>query len=215
MLSWYRKLTVSSNVASAFSAFGVLVTSIVGVMLVSGELKELTKQNAYLEQTLRQTYRPLGVVSYSTALDEQLAKWTVAPGNTTGTFGFLAEPFLHNEGKGVLSYLGVLTYFAGEQLAFRKLLLEGKLDTIIFDGRLPYSRRKPIRPGQAEDYKIVGNQLPLRSEYFVYTLLLYEDQDGNLYDTERLDHFTFHRDPELTPTGAIPKASRLLKNSVF
>lgn len=201
---WNGVLGVT-NVVMAVATVGILVTAIAGLCLVERELNELQRQNRALENTMRQTYRPLGAASYSKDLASRTVD-LVPHGGKPGKLSFHYNLLLSNRGKGVLSYIGCFSHVANDTLSFRAQVLAALLDTVVFDYAYSYARWTPIQPDHYLEVH-VGSFLNIDFEqhYFVYTLFLYADQDGELYDTERLDAITFEGEPLSTPEGLRPK----------
>lgn len=194
-----------TNIVIAGATVGILVMAILGLDLVERELKELRRQNAALENTMRQAYRPLGVANFSKDLESQGVNLVYRPAKP-GKLSFHSNLLLSNRGKGVLSYIGSFSYITKDTVSFRAEVLAARLDTLVFDRMYPYARWTPIQPDRYSEVN-VGPFLNLDFEerYFVYTLFLYADQDGGLYDTERLDVLMFEGEPLSTPEGLRPK----------
>jgi hypothetical protein len=200
----WAKWSAFSNVAMAAANFLLLGTSIFALLLVLSELKELRLQNGYLETTMRQTFRPLGVASYDTTGVQDRVFIRYNPAAKPGKFSFEYIPILTNRGKGVLSYLGSLHLISKEEIDFRRDFLQNKIDSIEFDRHYSYARRTPIQPDSKYYTTLICENLDFATRYYLYTLFLYEDQDGALYDTEHLDVLLFADKPKIIPGNIIP-----------
>lgn len=188
---FWKKISDNSNAIQALATIGILIAGLVGLRFVVCELDQLQRQNSYLERTMRQSFRPLGVCSYSTDLKSREIKIGYLDSSNPNKFSFRCELFLYNRGKGILIDLGSFSYLSKKEVDFRKLFLDGKVDSVNFDARYSYTRRSPVHPDDYIEIKLEWRDVDSEDKYFLYTILLYEDQDGNLYDTERLDVFKF------------------------
>lgn len=194
-----------ANIVLAFATLGLLATSIVGLILIRHELIELRRQNNYLERTMKQTYRPLGIVRYSQDLSDSTFNLSYIADAKPGKFSFKCNPILFNQGKGVLSFLGSLSFIASRQINFRDEFLEGHLDTVAFDRLKAYARRSPVMPDAVYKTTVRWDNLDFDTIYYLHILFLYEDQDGTLYDTEHLDIIEFQERPRIIDSTLIPK----------
>lgn len=192
----WRRITGIATTALA-------VIGAIGLYVVVDELQQLTRQNEYLERTLRQTYRPLGVATYSDTA-ESLIIVGLRSGPSPGRFSMSFERRLQNLGDGLLSYIGSFWHVSVSELDFRSAFLTGQIDTVMFDGMHNFARRRPVLPGKAIETKAHWDDLTYEKRYFVYTIFLYEDQDGGLYDTERLEVLDFE-EPISGPEGLSPQ----------
>lgn len=194
----WRRITGIATTALA-------VIGAIGLYVIVDELQQLTRQNEYLERTLRQTYRPLGVATYSEAGDPFLVVG-LGSGPSPGKFSMRFERKLQNLGDGLLSYIGSFWHVSVSEMDFRAAFLAGQIDTVNFDGMYSFLRRNPVLPGDAINTKATWENLPYEERYFVYTIFLYEDQDGALYDTEKLEVLDFE-EPVPGPEGLSPQAA--------
>jgi hypothetical protein len=183
------------------------LTAIIGLILILAQVNQLVLQNSYLESTIRQTYRPLGTVKYSLSNNYENIKIKYASDAKPGRFTFGCDPYLYNKGRGVLLYIGAISFVAKNDTNFRWEFLNGHIDSIDFDGVPTYARGYPIRADEYLQVPFIHENLDLEKRYFVCVLYLYEDQEGNLYDTERMDVIDFGERPEVLSGNLIPKLS--------
>ncbi|MEW5925644.1 MAG: hypothetical protein AB1746_16805 [Candidatus Zixiibacteriota bacterium] len=156
---------------------------------------------------MKQSFRPLGVTSYTHESLSNSVFITYTAAKKPGKFDLIYRPYLFNRGKGVLSYIGSISYLSMEEISFRNQLLKGELDSIAFDALYSYARRTPIHPDGYHQVGIMMYDISIEEKYFLYTLFLYEDQDGTLYDTERLDVLLFEKEPQILNNALLPKPS--------
>ena len=178
----------NKNFLSVAPNWIVAIMAIVGTIGLLCELTQFRKQNETLEKTLKQTYRPVGVVRHN--FNDATGKIGVRfyEASDVGHFSFIMYPKIKNFGQGILTYLGSLSYLATEFIPFREKLLNGEIDEVKFDGLLFEARRYPLLPGgDPYEVKVNWENIPYENAYYLYILFLYEDQDGNLFDTEHLE----------------------------
>jgi len=178
----------------------LVVTTIIGLVLVLQQLTEFSKQNEtlhtqseLLRKTLIQSYRPIG---YIMQINKEIPTKKIIELPPTGRkdkFSFVYRQLLINEGSGVLVNIGHLYFITKEKENFRKKFLEGEYDSTVikFDGRYDYSRRQTLLPKDTAEVVIGYDDIEFEDEYNVYVLLFYEDQEGNLYDTENILNIKF------------------------
>jgi hypothetical protein len=191
------RIGLSSAVIAIATAI-LAATSIVGLVYIMSELAELRRQNSYLERTMRQSYRPLGVTRYKQ--DDTTRTWILISYSRASKANKICidgRPILRNVGDGMLYYIGTLSRRFSEEHDFRCELLKGEIDTVSIDGVPSWERREAIMPGSELSVLFHLDNLDHEVLCYLYTLFLYEDQDGNLYDTERLDVLHFEKDVEL------------------
>lgn len=158
----------------------------------------LNKQTELLKQTLVQTYRPIGVVTYFPP-DNSIDKYEYLqiegktnPKTMEGSGTIIFRPFLSNKGNGVLVYIGHLYFISETEYSFRDRLLKGLLNPneVKFDWNYSRARQETLLPNEtARRIAMRVDDIDLREKYYFYALILYEDQDGNLYDTEHMLYF--------------------------
>lgn len=188
---------------TALSTLGIAVFTAAAAIFVVMELRELRFQNTVLERTLKQTYRPLGLVKFSHA-DLEVRELLVGPSDRIDRFGLGYTLRLKNKGEGLMLYIGTFSYASPVKMDFRQALLEGQIDTLQFDGRYEYKRRDPILVDQEVVTDKIFLSLPVSDILYVYSLYLYEDLDGTLYDTEHLDVLRF-KIPSAMDSIPVPK----------
>lgn len=185
--------------ATVFTGVGTILLAVIGALglfLVLNELSELRKQNGYLESSLKQTYRPLGYACSNARSPDSmlvLVGWT---DKSLDRFSFEIDYTIFNHGQGVLCYIGSFFYATTKPIEFRRQFMDGELDSVNVDSRYPFNRLETILPYDKINVSktsatVIFERVPFEDRYFAYTLFLYEDQDGNLYDTEHLDVLSF------------------------
>jgi hypothetical protein len=183
----------------------IAITGIVGLALVMRQLNQLKNQNKTLERSLSQTYRPLGVARFSWEKPDMFIL-TYPPMEAKEkdkiSFGFVLK--LKNKGKGLLTYLGSLSYLSQNEIDFRRKFLNSEIDSVHFDGMYTYARGSPVLPDEIFETYGEWKNIPFKKMYFSYVLFLYKDQDGNLFDTVHLDVLSF-QDPISTEKGISAK----------
>jgi len=113
-------------------------------------------------------------------------------GYKTQALFIIFKPFLSNKGNGVLVYIGHIYFISDIEYSFRDRLFGGLLDPdkVHFDWNYSRARLETLLPD--ETARIIAmrvDNINLRDKYYFYSLILYEDQDGNLYDTEHMLYF--------------------------
>jgi hypothetical protein len=190
--------------APVFTGLGTVVLALIGaigLIFLLSELKELRRQNAFTERSLRQTYRPIGVVVTDPADPRALELLMQQSEDAVDKFSLGIPYYLMNYGQGVLSYVGRFSLLSTEELDFRNEFLNGHFKKVEVDHYYSYARRSTILPYEKMPVPEIKStalfkNIPYEEKYFVYSLFIYEDQDGNLYDTEHLTVLPFHK-PEI------------------
>lgn len=193
-----KKITLSN----AISNWALVLVGIIGFIFVLRQLNEFKKQNTTLESTFKQSYRPLGVARTSWD-DPQLiiVRYPDIKSKSKDKFSFLHEFKFKNLGMGTLFLYGYVSYLSTENIDFRKELLSGTLTKAVqCDTFFQYGRRYPILINEPYTLPVEHPNVPFERQYFSYTMFLYEDQDGNLFDTVHLEVLNF-KDPISTPDG--------------
>lgn len=191
--SWLNK---NARVFTGLATIALAVIGLVGLIFIVSELKELRRQNSYIESSVRQTYRPLGVVHCD---PEQPGKVNLVAGYTPefkDKFALAIPYYVRNYGPGLLSYIGRFSYLSSQSIDFRSRFLGGDIKTVVVDAYYSYARRTTLLPYDADgvsriETEAIFNNIRFEDKYFVYSLFLYEDQQGNLYDTEHLTVIPF------------------------
>lgn len=192
---WFRD---NARIVTSIATAALAIIGLVGLILILSELKELRRQNSYIESSLKQTYRPLGYARTSPDDPELIIVEALWTSESLDRFSFSMEYNIYNHGHGVLCYIGSFFLATTEAIDFRQQLINAVLDSVNVDGRYPFTRRETILPYDKSNISRVGafalfQDLPFAEKYFVYNLFLYEDQEGNLYDTEHLDVLPFQK----------------------
>ncbi|HWR84311.1 MAG TPA: hypothetical protein VN285_13520 [Candidatus Deferrimicrobium sp.] len=178
------------NYLGSIATAVIAATSIVGLWVVTEQLHEIRDQTQNTQLALRQSFRPLGVVKY-THDGYNVRALTVGIEERTDRFYMDYDLNIMNRGTGVMLYIGSFTFIYHSETAFRDSLLGGAIDSLIFDHRYAYLRFEPFLVGEQTNRPVMLQHLVFAEEIYVYTLFLYTDQLGNLYDTEHLDVFRF------------------------
>jgi hypothetical protein len=178
------------------------LAAVVGLFVVYYQLNQFKKQNETLEATYRATYRPIGEISFEGG--QPFDCKFIPP--TVGDWSFSAKPVLRNIGRDLLIYVGSLSYLCYDTMDFRRHLLEGQVDTVVFDGVLPDTRLQPIKIDAGLRIYLKQDVLGLKRDSYLYSLFLYSDLAGNIYDTQRMDYLKLLADS--TITQLVTSASR-------
>lgn len=178
----YRRAGWTTAIATCI----VAIATTIGVILIIPQIKQLTRQNDVLENTLRQTYRPLGILKSGSTQDADLLVLRYAPSKEKNKWSFGSEHFIYNYGKGILLYIGSFSYMDTAEINFKTEFINENIRNVKFDGLYSHLRRFPIIPG--DSFQIAFNQenLDFQRKYYFYTFCLYEDQGGGLYSTEKM-----------------------------
>lgn len=195
MSGWLKSNAVVIN---ALATIVLAIIGVMGLIFIVSELTELRKQNSFIETNLKQTYRPLGIV-VSDPNDPKNIIIGYIETQYKDKFSFIITYSIRNYGQGVLSYIGYFASLTKEPIDFRSKILDGYFDTLIVDAQYSYTRKLTIIPydkmkESTFDIIVISENKPFEKKYYLYTLFLYEDQYGNLYDTEHLEVLPF-KDP--------------------
>ncbi|OGU54851.1 MAG: hypothetical protein A2V66_04585 [Ignavibacteria bacterium RBG_13_36_8] len=185
-----RKNTKSVPIwVSAIATSIIALTSIVGVCFIVKELNDSQIQTELLSRTLMQSYRPLGIIQSSFKPNEQglVILQYLFNKEKKDCFAIGYEPMIKNEGKGILSLLGYIALLSKDVIDFRHSFLDGEVKEVTFDRFGETDRRVTIPPGGTFGISVLFEDVFYETKYVMYILALYEDQDGNLYDTESMN----------------------------
>jgi hypothetical protein len=171
---------------NAIATIIMAVGGLIGLFYLISEFGELRKSNEIALNTVRQSYRPLAIVRF-THQRPDLAVVNHSDLTPLRHFNFAYTEQIVNKGLGVLIYLGYVSYLSQSELDFRSLLIDDKIPSVSQDSASAYARRRPIAPGETLTVFTIWEDVPFSPQYFAYSLHLYEDQDGGLYDTEHLN----------------------------
>ena len=178
------------NACTAIATIIIAIGGLIGLYFVIGEFGELRKSNEISLNIIRQSYRPLAILKF-TYEKPDLIIVSYRDADSPDLFSFGYEEKIVNKGLGVLIYLGNVSYLSKSELDFRKSLLDGKIDSVVKDEIPSYVRRRPLMPADTFVFFTPWENIPFSRQYFAYSLHFYEDQNGDLYDTEHLNVFTF------------------------
>lgn len=132
---------------------------------------------------LEQSFRPYGLIRHS---GKYLKLFNLKLNNSYGKFGFTYSTNISNVGQGILYYLGNLNYSSKTEIDFRKQFLANKLNNITVDKMYSYCRSTPLQTGEHLEINLFFGSDTFYTPIYLYSLALYEDQEGNLYDTQHL-----------------------------
>lgn len=185
---------------AAFSSLALTVIACQGKTDILDQLRLMRESNDLARVQIKQTYRPIG-----------RSEFVARPGDAViiptrvgiGTVDLVARFEIANAGRGLLDYVGSISYHSTTDLDFRSHLMHGELKGLSVDGMIPYFRGKPVFPGQTQsDLFVRWPGVKSTPTAFLYTCFLYYDQDDNLYDSTRLDHVTFGSDRPNVRSGS-------------
>jgi len=175
---------------TTYSTLAMSVFTAAGLIFLYVELMQFQNQGLMLEQSIRQTYKPL-LVAESDTNNVHQSKIVFIKNKETNHYTLISTFILKNYGQGLLSFIGYLAMIDTNECDFRKSILEGKFSSLIVDKQYSYTRMSTLLP--IEDKRIdfiVSNlgceNIILEYKYYIYILYFYKDQAGNLYDTEHL-----------------------------
>jgi len=188
-----RNQTSKWEKATTVATWLIAATAMLGTIFVVCEYREIKNQTQHLHRTLRQSYKPVGSFPREKIGDLAPAQIGCEPCGETDRFSLLFVPQLENQGSGLLVYVGHMYCVSRSRVDFRDRLIRGEAVAFEVDKLLPFGRRMPLAPGEHIGIKVVADSLPFHREYYVHTLVLYEDQDGNLFDTDLLAILPFEQ----------------------
>jgi hypothetical protein len=156
----------------------------VGVDQVVDEIRLSRNSNRVLENSLKQTYRPLGEVLL---VVEAGGKSNLRPYQANNFELFTGSFILKNRGSGPMFYIGSASYSSISPLPkFRSDLLNGKLVDFEIDGLPTVLRLGALHVGESHEINVHWTKVDQIYPMHFYSLFLYIDLEGNLYDTEHL-----------------------------
>lgn len=190
MKQFIRKIIKLFN---EYSSSIIALATVIGLLLVIPQINEFNEQNELLKRTLVQSYRPIGFITQINKPNTHIRVIGLPPEGKKDKFTFTYNQSIINEGSGLLVNIGHLYYISKEKINFRKNFLNHEYDSteIKFDGRFDYSRRTTLLPKDTGHVVLRFDDISFEDEYNIYLLFFYEDQDGNLYDTENNLNLTF------------------------
>ncbi len=104
-------------------------------------------------------------------------------------------------------YIGCLYHISTKEIDFRNMLLENQIDSFNFDGVPNYARRRQLHPRNSIKTTIIFENLNYSKKFFIYSMHIYEDINGVLYDTIHLDVISFEDEPNYEDYGLKPNLS--------
>jgi hypothetical protein len=135
--------------------------------------------NKISRENLEQMFRPIGTIRHP----GEYIVLNYIP-NPEKQFSFCYSPFVVNTGNGVLKYLGNINYGSKYEFNFRKAFLNNKLQNIIVDKMHSYARSTSLQKNDSMFITLLFESDSFFTPVYLYSLAFYEDQNGNLYDTE-------------------------------
>jgi hypothetical protein len=171
-------------IVSLSCEIGMVAVTLIGVIVVICQLGQFAEQNKLLHTTLKQSFRPIGVFGIAHPLGDTVLL-EGRSGSKPGKFDLRFDPLFKNAGEGPLVFLGYVSLVSPDKMDFRTKFLAEELDTFAFDNMDPFTRRLPVLPGESVGgLKIGWTELNYEDEYYIYGLFFYEDQEGNLFDSQ-------------------------------
>lgn len=163
----------------------VAVTAILGLIYVYFQLNLFQEQTDTLNKSLIQSYRPLGFIFYNDPEGKGRHVIEYLNEGKKEKLSFIFRPSMVNKGSGVLVNIGHIYYITTEAINFRQKLLnrDSVIDDIHFDWRYNYTRRDAVLPSDKIEVSVRLDEIEFESQYYLYIMAFYEDQDGQLYDT--------------------------------
>lgn len=188
-LNIHRKYYIGKNrpkkweVKSYKATLGMFFVSLAGFFLLMNELYEIRKQNDSVKISFWESIRPIGII---TETPNAFFK-SVTSGDTINC---ITPKILKNKGKGVMLYIGNITFFSDTLLdfvsnSFADILKSGKIniDYLNYDSRYSEQRVFPLLIDESIDFDLAWNKIPNKPPYYFYCIFLYKDSYKNLYDT--------------------------------
>lgn len=211
-----KKLSYIANIIIAITAIVGLVYVLIQLQLFIDQNKTLQTQTETLNESLLQSYRPLGHIAFIDPEDKGRVAIDVPPEGRKEKLSFIFRPILINKGNGVLINIGHIYYITKEQIEFRNNLINNKigLEDILFDWKYGYSRREALLPNDQVTVSVRFDDIEFEDEYYLYILSFYEDQDGNLYDTENRNVMKFNP-PILVEDRMMPHLKEIYMSNVY
>lgn len=174
-----------TEILSSVSSFVMVIISLFGLLLVLQEIRNLQEQNSYLNRSLMQSYRPLGIFKPKDKGNRTIYV-TFVETITKEKISFNYEQDFSNKGTGILFLTGYIYYITENYIDFRKSLLSNEIKKVEPDEIFPYTRNYPINPGEKILLPIMYRNIEMKKKYYLYIIAFYKDQDQNLYDTQQL-----------------------------
>lgn len=186
-----------NNTFKNYSNLTTLIVALLGLIFLWYELVQFAEQNALTEHSMKQTYRPLGVINPDTT---KIVVYNYAYTDSTidSIYTFDRIKNLRNLGKGFLFFIGSFNFNSYNLLNMNKNIIQiiNQNNFEIFHDRVVKDfRLKLLLPGgqKSVDTQCKWENLISKKEYYLYSVFLYSDQDGNLYDTVHLDHLRYDK----------------------
>ena len=133
------------------------------------------------ENNFNQSFRPIGTIKHR----GEFIVVNFLP-KSDSSFNFCYRPYIHNTGNGILSYIGHICFTSKEEIDFKKMYLSGKIQDVLFDKMFSYARSSYLNKNDSLCISICCESDSFFSPVFLNCLAFYQDQNGNLYDTEYL-----------------------------
>ena len=136
---------------TTYSTLAMSVFTAAGLIFLYVELMQFQNQGLMLEQSIRQTYKPL-LVAESDTNNVHQTKIVFIKNKETNHYTLISTFILKNYGQGLLSFIGYLAMIDTNECDFRKSILEGKFSSLIVDKQYSYTRMSTLLP--IEDKRI-------------------------------------------------------------
>lgn len=194
---------IYSPIIIAFTGFFIMIAAIWGVCQIDSELDNLNKQTKLLSESvteankqtellsksITETYRPLCVLKYVDVKNPKSKAVNIRFLNDgpKDKFGFIYEPSVINISKNPLVLIGHIYSLFEERDFIRDKILSSdtsSYESIKFDGKYPEVRRRTLLSNEFETIVTRFDNIDFKQKYYLNVIILYEDLDGNLYDTE-------------------------------
>lgn len=184
------------------ASWASVVVAAIAVVFLIYELREMRKTSNATNRILKQSYRPIGFPR--TGEDPHDVNIGYNRGRAKNLFNFGFQVRLTNKGVGPLVYIGSFSYLSESPKNLRDGFLKGDIDSVVFDKVYNELRGKTILPGDFFEWtRVEWEDKEFKPVYYSYTVFLYEDQDGNLYDTEYCLRLEF-REPKFKNETLVP-----------
>jgi hypothetical protein len=194
----YLKVQAFSSLAIAIGTGLLALIGAGGLYFIVDELEAIHGQNVILESSIRESYRPIGIASDHPETDSMGIIEFKYSKEKLDRFAFMKTYYFENNAEGVLVYIGQISFVDSTEIDFRSAILSGEIESVNVDLHYSHIRETPIfgkgkRNLDRMITSIMWEDLIFSERYYVYVLFFYEDQNGNLYDTEHMDVYPFKK----------------------
>lgn len=183
----------------------LVATSLIAGLLVYCQLGELRRQSSNMENTLKQSFRPVGIVSYANETKPRMIIVSKGASQSHSSPVIKFDPMILNNGSGTMFYLGSITFASLTPVNFHDDFLSGSVEEVTYDRMPTTGRGFPILTGCSDSTGAILPQLYYDTLNHIHSLFLYADQSGSVYSTERADVLKFERLEPDSKGNFIPK----------